>query len=61
MVVMEIEMVTGKNLMDQNVPEDFCLNVPKALLNQKVGRQWNQILWWRRTSQCREWKGGNIF
>ena len=48
MVVMEIEMVTGKNLLDWNVT--FCLKKdhksqvvvlkdPKTILNQKVGKQ----------------------
>ena len=59
MVVMEIEMVTGKNLMCQrtSVSEVDASKDLKVMLNQKVGRQWSQSPWWIRTSQCRGWRG----
>ena len=36
----------------------MVLSDPNAMLNQKVGKQWSQSRWWRRSSQCRGWRGG---
>ena len=57
MVVMEIEMVTGRNQMCQSTSVSEFLKDPKVMLNPKVGRQWSQSPWWIRMSQCRGWRG----